>query len=519
MCPRRHYMPRRVMNSKMWAVVGALLVAACQRQSSATFESVHYDERVGYILTNIIVGLPREGGQPPFLLETAPTDVSGSTVDRTGETVTFPNARFAATFDDATRNTIAFVQLLQTGATLCAGELFFGSQIPVACTTPTFARVMCTDTCRYPAIRNGEPILAVANAHVHVDGCDDEIDILLISGGVVRVCSRQNMFNPLAMGASIHHFTASEQVIFFPQHIDDGPVAAVFVVALILALVVWVGNAPVILFQPPNDNKVQTLAQAVHVPADVATAALHSQNGNVSLATAWIQQTSRDDHSALAEQLKYSHSPERIQTITMAVSDLAITAVSTSIVTLMDAADVYVPPETTIATRTQGVWLTIYIVVMLIGSSLALATGTIHYLQSGRRGIAVLMRASLEITLLAAVFFHLPPTMGATFRRTIGFFLGATTFVIVARDAPQSGTAWTTTFQYIVTGVWAASAVLNATATMILPAFYQSAGVQNKAANAVAIATAVAVMAVTRLAVGEMTRREKIATPPPRTPS
>lgn len=503
---------------KMWAVVGALLAAACQRQSSATFEPVHYDERVGYVLTNVIVGLPREGGQPPFLLETAPNSVSGSTVDRTGETVTFPNARFAATFVDAPKNTIAFVQLLQTGATLCAGELFFGSQIPVACTTPTFARVMCADACRYPAIRNGEPILAVANAHVHVDGCDDEIDILLISGGVVRVCSWQNMFNPLAMGASIHQSTAGEQVIFFPQHIDDGPVAAFFVVALILALVVWVGNAPVILFQAPNDAKVQALMKETRVSSDVAAATLHAQNGDASRAAAWIQQTTRADHSALAEQLTYSHSPERIQTITMAVSDLAVTAVSTSIITLMDAADVYVPPETTIATKTQCVWLVVYIVVMLVGSSIALATGTIHYLQNGRRGVAVLMRASLEITLLAAVFFHLPPTMGATFRRTIGFFLGVTTFVIVARDAPQSGTAWTTPFQYIATGVWAASAVLNAAATMILPAFYQSAGVQNKAANAVAIATAVAVMAVTRLAVGEMARRAKIATPPPRTP-
>lgn len=503
----------------MWTAVGALIVVACQQQSTATYNAVHYAESVEYVLTNVIVGIPKSGGQPMFLLDVYPGAVSTTTIelDGTSEHVTFPNARFDATFATTPSNVIAFEQLLQAGATLCRGEIFFGSHVPVACTTTSYARTMCTDACRYAAVRGGEVVLVEANVHLHVPECDDEIDILLHDGGIVRVCANQNAFNPLAMGASVHHAGATEQTIYFPQHIDDGPIAAMFVIALILALVVWVGNAPVILFLAPNAPRVRTVAEATKASSADAAAALHAQNGSTDRAIAWIAQTTPADLSALSAKLAYIHAPARIQTITMAVSDLAITAVSTSIVTLMDAADVYVPPETTIATGVRHVWLSAYIGVILVGSSIALATGTIHYLQQDRAGIAVLMRASLEITLLAAVFFHLPPTMGATFRRTIGFFLGVTTCVVVSRDTVQVGTTWANTFQYITTQIWAAAAVVNAAATMILPAFYQSAGIQNSAAIAVAAATAVGVMAGTRIAVREMATRAKTATPQPRT--
>ena len=500
----------------MWTVVGALVVVACQQQSTATYSAVQYAESVEYVLTNLIVGIPKSGGQPMFLLDISPGAVSTTTVELDGnsEQLTFPNARFVATFETTSSNVIAFAQLLQAGATMCRGEIFFGSRVPVACTTASYARAMCTDACRYAAIRAGKVVLVEANAHLHVPAeCDGEIDIMLHDGGIVRVCESQNAFNPLAMGASIHQAGAVEQTIYFPQHIDDGPIAAMFVIALIIALVVWVGNAPVILFLAPTAPRLKTVVDSTKVSDAVAAAALLVQSGNTDRAIAWIRQTPPADLDAQSKKVAYVHAPARIQTITMAVSDLAVTAVSTSIITLMDAADVYVPPETTIATGVRHVWLSTYIGVILVGSSIALATGTIHYLQQDRVGIAVLMRVSLEVTLLAAVFFHLPPTMGATFRRTIGFFLGVTTCVIVSRDTVGVRATWSNAFQYITTHVWAAAAIANAGATMILPAFYQSAGIQNSAAIAVAAATAVGTIAGTRIVVRVMATRAKNATP------
>jgi len=90
--------------------------------------------------------------------------------------------------------------------------------------------------------------------------------------------------------------------------------------------------------------------------------------------------------------------------------------------------------------------------------------------------------------------------MGATFRRTLGFCLGTATCTILARDVPRAVDALSTNVQRVIVVVWCTATVINATLMMVLPVFYQSAGIQNEAALIASFALIAVIGALTRMA-------------------
>ena len=435
----------------MWAFI--LHCAAAQ--STATFKRINQNNRSYYALTNAKLGVANNP-QPQLWLNLSQGAVSTRELSDVSTTLlTFPNAQFNAVFAAGTDNSIAIVQLAENGIMVCKNELFFDKH-SAACKTQQMIRATCTDACRYAAIKNNDAILAVANMHVYSpDGCAPDLKLITTTGKHVRVCSHGTEFNPADMGAAVVFHGASAQSIYLPDTVDDGPISAAFVIVVIVTMVIWTGNAKLYM----EDRKLAS--------------------------------------NPASRELE-------VQTITVAISDLALTVTSASIFTSMNNPEAYIPTETVFATTANKFWIAVYVAVLMVGVALSIASSLLRHLPDAGGGahiMAYITRPALETSLMAVVHFHMPDTMGDTFKRSIGFFLGVVTCAIIARDVPVAiSTGNTSIVQRAIVAVWAIVAILNAAASMLLPVLYQSAGIMNAAAPAATAAFVVVIAVITQSA-------------------
>jgi len=273
---------------------------------------------------------------------------------------------------------------------------------------------------------------------------DAECTLHLTLANGHRVCAAEDAaFNPAEAGAAIVQQGAF-QSLYFSRRADDGPAGAVFSIAIILCLVVWVRNSA-------------TFAD--------------TSNSTQAVGIAW------------------------------GVSDLSVTAASASVFAVATAGTAYVPPEieqTLGGGSTQ--WFAVYLATSLGAAALATAAALRRSGIENGDVLARVVRATLEVQLMAVLHFHLPITMGLAMRRTIGAFVGVASIVILGRDVPAAVLGTPPAVGVMLTA-WTALAATHSVVILLLPTIAQSAGIADKAALefAVALAAAAAMWAVVRL--------------------
>jgi len=425
-----------------------LLLAAAARAQLALEAAASQlaDGSFAYYTQNVLAG-----GAPtaPFALSfdhaAASTIAWGTKINEThvANTLTTPREMWQGAFlltPQAGVQTLAFAQLASAGTDIawCDGVVYVKSQRwPATCTSKAAIHARCTaqEGCRYAAsVDNDASRLLLAKADPHAAPPEMECTLQLTLENGVRVCSdAAGVFNPVEAGASIvqaQHF----QSLYFNRRAENGPAGAVFAIAIILCLVVWVRNVPV------------------------------------------FERGVRRHRSA---------------TISWGVSDLSITAASASIFALADGGTAYVPPELELIAPSihPDVWLATYIVVTLGGSAIASAAALARSTQSGTSPLSAVVRIAIEIQLFSALHFHLPTTMGLALRRTLGFFCGVAALVVIGRDCERA-VCNIGRRAAIVFVTWLLVAVVHIVANLILPTIAQSAGIADEAAPEVAVALA-----------------------------
>jgi len=431
------------------------LAAAANAQLNAEAPATLIDDGAGgvaYYTANVLVG---GAPAPPFALsfrqDAASTLAWGTPLNSTHvrNTITSPREQWSGAFAlaEAGIQTLAFAQLAGARIAWCDGVVYTGKQPPATCTSPSAVHARCTPAngCAYPATVDNDGnrgVLARADPHMPTSDAECTLHLTLANGH--RVCAAEDAaFNPAEAGAAIVQEGAF-QSLYFSRRADDGPAGAVFSIAIILCLVVWVRNSA-------------TFAD--------------TSNSTQAVGIAW------------------------------GVSDLSVTAASASVFAVATAGTAYVPPEieqTLGGGSTQ--WFAVYLATSLGAAALATAAALRRSGIENGDVLARVVRATLEVQLMAVLHFHLPITMGLAMRRTIGAFVGVASIVILGRDVPAA-VLGTPPAAGVMLTAWTALAATHSVVILLLPTIAQSAGIADKAALefAVALAAAAAMWAVVRL--------------------
>lgn len=445
-----------------WVTWAAAAVAAVNAQSEMVAPITTETNIVEYFTENVILGTP--GTQINFRLDFNPSLIS--IIDSASQSVglaarasktfeidnvtgyakdilTFPNAQFKASFQLGAINTLSFLQLAQKGVVWCDGSVFFESEvIPDACLSSRYARATCAKSeCYYAALINGTPALAKSDPHMNIVDCKQTFFIFVNNNQKVEVCANETTFNPALNDATILQ-RQNEQILYFQDRNDNGPVGALFAIAIILALAIWISNMPEFIESDDTADLVKNQATA------------------------------------------------------FATADIAVSVGSASLFALTDAGSAYVPPETGLAIGYEYLWLGIYIGSMLfsavIASVSAILRPHVDSLKINGRHFGLITRASIETLLLSTLHFHLPQTMGTSLRRTIGMFVGMTQTAIIARDVPHR-IKNVSLHMALAIMCWILLTLTNIIFLMILPVVYQSAGFRNSVSIPVSAVIVVAI--------------------------
>lgn len=425
----------------MWWWLVAQAVAQMHLEAPQTILD---DNTFKYYTQNLIVGksAPTQF-ELSFKFGAASTVTWGSKINETHvqNTVSTPRVHWDGAFELQETATLAFAQLAAEGVAWCDGVVYEGTAKawPASCTSKKATHARCTyeGGCRFPGSvdnDNNRRVLVRADPHASAVECD--LQVTLTNG--VRTCaSKELVFNPVEAGAAIVQ-EGQFQSLYFNRMEDNGPAGAVFAIIIILCLVVWVRNM---------------------------------------------------------ETFLAGTNPKKTTKIAWGVSDLAVTAASASMFATAEGGTAYVPPEieTVDNTGSPKVWFAIYVATQLGGAAIATAAALKRPTVQGGPLPAV-VRIALEVQLMTALHWHLPPTMGLALRRTMGFFVGVAALIVVGRDFSATITRLGGTAA-LMFSAWTATAVTHVVMALLLPTIAQSAGVADKAAVEFAVATAAATVA------------------------
>jgi len=404
-----------------------------------------------YYLTNVRLGEP---GAPTLFrlsvdatvtsvaLQTNPQSFYWENVPPAGarDRLVFPSAKFNAAFDTvgAVENVVSLPSLSQNGVTLCNHELYTGPP-PSACASKTYASTLCDDDgCWYDVERSAGHSVAKFNAALPQmpEKCA-RAKLVTTTGGVDICISLSNEFNIVPNHMSIHMLSPEHQVLFVNDSGTSDMEGTIFTFAIVLIMIVWTAHS--------------------------------------------------DAYIALTKDT------ESTTNLTLTLCDVMITVVTASTFALVRSGEMFCPAEASQSAGKHGgvVSLSLTLVTILLGTFLACVfmfaalKAKTKKRTNTAKVFSIRTRCLFETVLMLVLHTHFPKPMGQTLRRSVGFFTGCTSAVIIGRDSE-----WFQKDSYTVASAmyytWSLIALSTITFNLLLPITYVSAGFSNQCAPLVA---------------------------------